>query len=141
MAAVNATYRRKRICSYITVQFVSLRKDTAAPCDLLFTRRPFSAAPSPSSSDSFRTRYNSESIFDRATSPIRIAQNVSRDGFQPDFPRLIVEREYASDLRQAIAIDGLTVREALVEDAAVVVLGAESFPIRRTPKRHLREVD
>ena len=32
-------------------------------------------------------------------------------------------------------------RQALVEDAKVVVLGEEHFPIRVTPKRHLRQVD
>jgi len=32
-------------------------------------------------------------------------------------------------------------RQALVEDAKVVVLGAERYPVRQTPKRRLREVD
>jgi hypothetical protein len=32
-------------------------------------------------------------------------------------------------------------RQALVENANVVVLGAERYPVRQTPKRHLREVD
>jgi hypothetical protein len=32
-------------------------------------------------------------------------------------------------------------RQALVENAEVVVLGTESYPVRRTPKRSLRQVD
>jgi len=32
-------------------------------------------------------------------------------------------------------------RQTLVENAKTVVLGSESFPVRLTPKRHLREVD
>src|ERR1700687_6372017 len=32
-------------------------------------------------------------------------------------------------------------RQVLVENAGVVVLGAERYPVRQTPKRHLREVD
>jgi hypothetical protein len=32
-------------------------------------------------------------------------------------------------------------RQALVENADVVVLGTERYPIRLTPKLHLREVD
>jgi hypothetical protein len=32
-------------------------------------------------------------------------------------------------------------RQDLVENAEVVVLGTERFPVRLTPKRHLREVD
>ena len=32
-------------------------------------------------------------------------------------------------------------RQALVENAAVVEWGTGRFPVRRTPKRHLREVD
>jgi len=32
-------------------------------------------------------------------------------------------------------------RQALVEDAKAVELGAERFPVRRTPKRGLRQVD
>jgi hypothetical protein len=32
-------------------------------------------------------------------------------------------------------------RQVLVENADVVVLGTESYPVRLTPKRHLREVD
>jgi hypothetical protein len=32
-------------------------------------------------------------------------------------------------------------RQALVENAKVVMLGTERFPIRRTPKRRLRQVD
>lgn len=32
-------------------------------------------------------------------------------------------------------------RQSLVENAKVVVLGAERFPVRLTPKLHLREVD
>ena len=32
-------------------------------------------------------------------------------------------------------------RQALVENAKTVVLGAELFPVQRTPKRGLREVD
>src|ERR1700731_3150793 len=32
-------------------------------------------------------------------------------------------------------------RQALVEYANVVVLGAERYPVRQTPKRHLREVN
>jgi hypothetical protein len=32
-------------------------------------------------------------------------------------------------------------RQALVENAKVVVLGTERYPVRQTPKRHLREVD
>ena len=32
-------------------------------------------------------------------------------------------------------------RQALVENAKVVVLGAERYPVRLTPKRGLREVD
>jgi len=32
-------------------------------------------------------------------------------------------------------------RQTLVENAEVVVLGTERFPVRLTPKRHLREVD
>ena len=32
-------------------------------------------------------------------------------------------------------------RQALVENAKTVVLGAESFPVRRTAKRVLRQVD
>ncbi len=32
-------------------------------------------------------------------------------------------------------------RQALVENAKVVVLGTESYPVRRTPKRGLRQVD
>ena len=32
-------------------------------------------------------------------------------------------------------------RQALVENAKTVVLGSETFPVRRTPKRGLREVD
>jgi hypothetical protein len=32
-------------------------------------------------------------------------------------------------------------RQALIEDAKVVMLGTESYPVRRTPKRGLRQVD
>ena len=32
-------------------------------------------------------------------------------------------------------------RQALAENAKVVVLGTERYPVRRTPKRHLRQVD
>ncbi|MGA8869643.1 MAG: hypothetical protein WB460_00785 [Candidatus Acidiferrales bacterium] len=32
-------------------------------------------------------------------------------------------------------------RQALVENAKVVVLGTERYPVRRTPKRNLRQVD
>jgi hypothetical protein len=32
-------------------------------------------------------------------------------------------------------------RQALVENAKVVVLGTERYPVRQTPKRRLREVD
>jgi hypothetical protein len=32
-------------------------------------------------------------------------------------------------------------RQALVYDAKTVILGAELFPVRRTPKRGLRQVD
>lgn len=32
-------------------------------------------------------------------------------------------------------------RQALVENAKTVVLGAEPFPVKRTPKRGLRQVD
>ena len=32
-------------------------------------------------------------------------------------------------------------RQALVENADVVVLGTERYPVRRTPKRRLRQVD
>jgi hypothetical protein len=32
-------------------------------------------------------------------------------------------------------------RQTLVENATVVVLGTERYPVRRTPKRRLREVD
>ena len=32
-------------------------------------------------------------------------------------------------------------REALVENAKVVVLGTERYPVCRTPKRNLRQVD
>jgi hypothetical protein len=32
-------------------------------------------------------------------------------------------------------------RQALVEDAKAVKLGEESYPVRRTPKRGLRQVD
>lgn len=32
-------------------------------------------------------------------------------------------------------------RQTLVENATVVELGAERYPVRLTPKRHLREVD
>jgi hypothetical protein len=32
-------------------------------------------------------------------------------------------------------------RQALVESADVVVLGAERYPVRQTPKSHLRQVD
>jgi hypothetical protein len=32
-------------------------------------------------------------------------------------------------------------RQALVEDANTVELGSESFPVRRTPQRGLRQVD
>ena len=32
-------------------------------------------------------------------------------------------------------------RQALVENAKVVVLGKERYPVRRTPKRNLRQVD
>jgi hypothetical protein len=32
-------------------------------------------------------------------------------------------------------------RQVLVENAKVVVLGTERYPVRQTPKRHLREVD
>jgi len=32
-------------------------------------------------------------------------------------------------------------RQALVENAKVVVLGTERYPVRLTPKRHLRQVD
>jgi hypothetical protein len=32
-------------------------------------------------------------------------------------------------------------RQALVEDAKVVALGTERYPVRRTPKRGLRQVD
>ena len=32
-------------------------------------------------------------------------------------------------------------RQALVENADVVELGTERFPVRRTPKRRLRQVD
>jgi hypothetical protein len=32
-------------------------------------------------------------------------------------------------------------RQALVENAKVIVLGTERYPVRRTPKRGLRQVD
>jgi hypothetical protein len=32
-------------------------------------------------------------------------------------------------------------RQALVENAKTVELGNERYPVRRTPKRHLRQVD
>jgi hypothetical protein len=32
-------------------------------------------------------------------------------------------------------------RQSLVENAKVVVLGTGRYPVRQTPKRHLREVD
>lgn len=32
-------------------------------------------------------------------------------------------------------------RQALVENTRVVVLGTQRYPVRQTPKRHLREVD
>jgi hypothetical protein len=32
-------------------------------------------------------------------------------------------------------------RQVLVENAKVVVLGTEQYPVRLTPKRHLHEVD
>lgn len=32
-------------------------------------------------------------------------------------------------------------RQVLVENAKVVVLGKERYPVRRTPKRNLRQVD
>ena len=32
-------------------------------------------------------------------------------------------------------------RQVLVENADAVVLGADRYPVRLTPKRHLREVD
>jgi hypothetical protein len=32
-------------------------------------------------------------------------------------------------------------RQSLVENAKVVLLGAERYPVRLTPKRHLRQVD
>ncbi|MGD0963853.1 MAG: hypothetical protein ABSA57_08135 [Candidatus Acidiferrales bacterium] len=32
-------------------------------------------------------------------------------------------------------------RQALIENATVVELGTERYPVRQTPKRHLREVD
>ena len=32
-------------------------------------------------------------------------------------------------------------RQVLIENAKVVVLGKERYPVRRTPKRHLRQVD
>jgi hypothetical protein len=32
-------------------------------------------------------------------------------------------------------------RQVLVENIGVVVLGAERYPVRLTPRRHLREVD
>jgi hypothetical protein len=32
-------------------------------------------------------------------------------------------------------------RQAIVENAKVVVLGGKHYTVRRTPKRHLREVD
>jgi hypothetical protein len=32
-------------------------------------------------------------------------------------------------------------RQALVENADVVVIGTERYPVRLTPRRHLREVD
>jgi hypothetical protein len=32
-------------------------------------------------------------------------------------------------------------RQTLVENADVVVLGTQRYPVRLTPKRHLREVD
>ncbi len=32
-------------------------------------------------------------------------------------------------------------RQALIENAKVVVLGTEHYPVRRTPKRGLRQVD
>lgn len=32
-------------------------------------------------------------------------------------------------------------RQALVENAEAVVLGAERYPVRLTPKRHLRQMD
>ena len=32
-------------------------------------------------------------------------------------------------------------RQTLVENAKVVVLGTERYPVRRTPKRNLRQVD
>jgi hypothetical protein len=32
-------------------------------------------------------------------------------------------------------------RQALVENAKVIVLGTERYPVRTTPKRRLREVD
>lgn len=32
-------------------------------------------------------------------------------------------------------------RQALVENADVIQLGKDRYPVRRTPRRHLREVD
>jgi hypothetical protein len=32
-------------------------------------------------------------------------------------------------------------RQVLIENAKVVALGAERYPVRQTPKHHLREVD
>jgi hypothetical protein len=32
-------------------------------------------------------------------------------------------------------------RQVLVENAKVVVLGTDRYPVRRTPKRNLRQVD
>jgi hypothetical protein len=32
-------------------------------------------------------------------------------------------------------------QQVLVEDIKIVVLGTEGYPVRRTPKRHLRQVD
>jgi hypothetical protein len=32
-------------------------------------------------------------------------------------------------------------RQALIENAKVVVLGTDRYPVRRTPKRRLRQVD
>jgi len=32
-------------------------------------------------------------------------------------------------------------RQSLVENATVVELGGSRYPVRRTPKRHLRQVD
>src|SRR5271157_45045 len=36
---------------------------------------------------------------------------------------------------------GLSFEQALVENAKTVELGAQRFPVRRTPKRGLRQVD